>query len=77
MTSDVFTLFKSEFPKSANQGIELSTVVLVEIKLYSSSTISTGTPVTSINKTDRHDITEILLKVALNTITPLNISYVI
>ena len=26
-------------------------------------------PVSSINKTDRHDITEILLKVALNTIT--------
>ena len=26
------------------------------------------TPVSSINKTDRHDITEILLKVALNTI---------
>jgi hypothetical protein len=25
-------------------------------------------PVSSINKTDRHDITEILLKVALNTI---------
>ena len=29
---------------------------------------SPGTPVTSTNKTDRHDITEILLKVALNTI---------
>jgi hypothetical protein len=29
---------------------------------------STGTPVSSTNKTDRHDITEILLKVALNTI---------
>jgi len=28
-----------------------------------------GTPVSSINKTDCHDITEILLKVALNTIT--------
>jgi hypothetical protein len=31
------------------------------------------TPVTSVsstNKTDRHDITEILLKVALNTIAP-------
>ena len=28
-----------------------------------------GTPVSSINKTDRHKITEILLKVALNTIT--------
>jgi len=29
---------------------------------------SPGTPVSSINKTDRHDIAEILLKVALNTI---------
>jgi hypothetical protein len=30
---------------------------------------SPSTPVFSTNKTDRHDITEILLKVALNTIT--------
>jgi hypothetical protein len=29
---------------------------------------SSGTPVSSCNKTDLHDITEILLKVALNTI---------
>jgi hypothetical protein len=29
---------------------------------------SPGIPVSSTNKTDRHDITEILLKVALNTI---------
>ena len=29
-----------------------------------------GTPVSSTNKTDRHYITEILLKVALNTIHP-------
>ena len=29
-----------------------------------------GTPVSSTNKTDLHDIAEILLKVALNTITP-------
>jgi hypothetical protein len=28
-----------------------------------------GTPVSSTNKTGRHDKTEILLKVALNTIT--------
>jgi hypothetical protein len=36
---------------------------------------SPGTPVSSTNKTDRHDITEILLKVALNTKTPnINIS---
>jgi hypothetical protein len=33
---------------------------------------SPGPPVSSINKTDRHDITEILLKVALNTIKPIN-----
>ena len=30
---------------------------------------SPGTPVSSTNKTDHHEITEILLKVALNTIT--------
>jgi len=30
---------------------------------------SLGTPVSSTNKSDDHDITEILLKVALNTIT--------
>jgi len=29
---------------------------------------SLGTPVSSINKTDSHDKTEVLLKVALNTI---------
>ena len=28
-----------------------------------------GTPVSSTNKTDSHDVTEILLKVVLNTIT--------
>jgi hypothetical protein len=33
---------------------------------------SSGTPVSSTNKTGCLDITEILLKVALNTITPLN-----
>jgi hypothetical protein len=41
---------------------------------------SFGTPVTSTNKTDRHDITEILLKVALDNITltipPLFVVYV-
>jgi hypothetical protein len=30
--------------------------------------LSLGTPVSSTNKTDRHDIAEILLKMALNTI---------
>jgi len=30
-----------------------------------------GTPVSTTNKTDRHDVVEIFLKVALNTITSL------
>jgi len=30
---------------------------------------SPGTPVSSTNKSDRHNITEILMKVTLNTIT--------
>jgi hypothetical protein len=34
--------------------------------------VSPGLPVPSTNKTDRHDITEILLKVALNTIKQTN-----
>jgi len=33
---------------------------------------SPGTPVSSTNKTDCHDIAEILMKVALNTIKPTN-----
>jgi hypothetical protein len=35
--------------------------------------MSPGTPVSSTNKTDHHDITKILLKVSLNTITLNNI----
>ena len=36
---------------------------------------SPGTPVSSTNKTDRHDITETLLKVALNTINQTKSKY--
>ena len=44
------------------------------IRLFSNSRhaglwFSPVTPVSSTNKTDRHDMTEIVLKVALNTIT--------
>jgi len=38
------------------------------------SCFSPGTPVSSTNKTDRHDIPKILLKVTLNTIN-LNLFY--
>jgi hypothetical protein len=37
---------------------------------------SPGTPVSTTNKTDRHDIANIFLKVALNTISPKPILYV-
>ena len=37
---------------------------------------SSGSPVSSTNKTDRHDITEILLKVALNIINQTNQLYI-
>jgi hypothetical protein len=40
--------------------------------LATSRWFSPGTPVSSTNKTDRHDITEILLKVALSTINQTN-----
>jgi hypothetical protein len=36
------------------------------------TSLSPGSPVSAINKTDRNDITEILLKVALNTIKQTN-----
>ena len=36
---------------------------------FGKSVVFSGTPVSSTNKTDRHDIIEILLKVALNSIT--------
>jgi hypothetical protein len=36
---------------------------------------SPGTPVSSTNKTERHNIIEILLKVALNTIKPTKHKY--
>jgi hypothetical protein len=40
----------------------------VEMTLAAGRWFSTGPPVSSTNKTDRHDITEILLKVALSII---------
>ena len=46
-----------------------SNPVLVCQWLATGRWFSPGSPVSSTNKTDRHDITEILLKVALNTTT--------
>jgi len=42
-------------------------IVYTTQKISNKRGFSPGPPVSSSNKTDRHDITEILLKVALNT----------
>jgi hypothetical protein len=44
-------------------------LVIIDQLLEEGQWFSLGTPVSSTNKTDRHDIPEIFLKVALNTIT--------
>ena len=41
---------------------------MIKFSVTCDMSFSPGTPVTSTNKTDLHDITEILLKVELNTI---------
>jgi hypothetical protein len=52
-------------------NLQISPQLLLEIKFVTDIAagwwFSPGTPVSSTNKTDRHDKTEILLKVALNT----------
>ena len=50
---------------------DVYSIQLYVIKFVSDlSLVSPGTPVSSTNKADHHDITQVLLKVALNTITP-------
>ena len=55
---------------------ELDTTLCDEVCqcLVTGRWIFLGTPVSSTNKTDNHDITELLLKVALNTITLYGVS---
>jgi len=52
---------------------EVHSMQYYAIKFVSDLRQVVGTPVSSTNKTDRHDITEILLKVALNTINQTNL----
>ena len=68
--SSVYHYQRCEVEHRSWQGVLNATLcdkigqLLAALRLF-----SPGTPVSSTNKTDRHDITEILLKVALNTIT--------
>ena len=56
-----------EFESRSGRGVQHNVIKFVS-DLRQVGGFSAGTPVSSTNKTDRHDIAEILLKVALNTI---------
>jgi hypothetical protein len=61
--------YSCEFELRSWRGV-LDTTLCDKVRqlLATGRWFSLGTPVSSTNKIDRHDITEILLKVALNTI---------
>ena len=67
------TIPSCEFELRSWRGV-LDTTLCDQVCLWHATGrwFSQGTPVSSTNKTDRYDITEILLKVALNTIDQLN-----
>jgi hypothetical protein len=56
---------KMEFESCSWQGVLVQHYVINLFIFAADQWISPGTPVSSTNKTDYHDITEILLKVAL------------
>ena len=62
-----------EFESSSWRGVLYTTLCDKVCQLLATSRwFSPGTPVSSTNKTDRHDIAEILLKVTINTIKQTN-----
>ena len=61
--------YSCEFePRSWRSVLDTTLCDKVRQLLATGRWFSPGTPVSSTNKIDRHDISEILLKVALNTI---------
>jgi len=70
MQSVPFTTKNYEFESRSWQDVLDTTLCDKVCQLFAAKRwLSTGTLVSSINKIDCHDKTEILLKVALNTIT--------
>ena len=65
---NVQLIFKELSPCSVWYHLKLFSFCFPQYDIITESSLYT--PGSSTNKTDRHDITEILLKVALNTITP-------
>ena len=63
------TFFLLVLYKTGFIGISIKTIFYPPCSFVTGLWFSLGTPVSSSNKTDRHNITEMLLKVSLNTIT--------
>jgi hypothetical protein len=64
----MYQAFDTSFKKKNDLQFMAKTISMCNITLYIGRWFSPDTPVSSTNKTDRHDIAEILLKVALNII---------
>jgi pilus assembly protein TadC len=65
---ELFELWIEELYTYKKKRLETALLLIKLITTCDRSGLSPGTAVSSTNKTDRHDIAEILLKVALNTI---------
>jgi hypothetical protein len=70
--SNYHTIMNKTGPTTINEIVEFHKAANLNMLMcvLTGWWFSLGTPVSSTNKTDRHNITEILLKVALNTATP-------
>ena len=69
LTKNVVISWKEMYLFNMTESIWKFSFIYIFIFLYYSFWFSPGTPVSSTNTTDHHDITEILLKVALSTIS--------
>jgi hypothetical protein len=67
------TVFERTWWTLSGRGLQHYVIKFVSDLRQVGRWFSPGPPVSSTNKTDRHDITEILLKVVLNTIKQTNI----
>ena len=73
ITLSLISYKRCEFESRSWRGVLDTTLCDKVCLLFAAGRwFSPGTLVSSTNKTDRHDITEILLKVALNTINQTN-----
>jgi hypothetical protein len=76
ITTYAISTFSCEFKSHSWRGVlDITLCDIICQWLATGQWFSPGTPVSSTNKTDHYDITEILLKVALNSINQPNQPY--